>query len=94
MGSVRLYLARDSLYDENKQPYYTGSVAARIKDRAITVCQDGGVKHATGASSKIRASENIAMGTWNTRTVKAAGKLQELTHEMDRFKTIEHSWTM
>ena len=86
MGSVRLYLARDSLYDENKQPYYTGSVAARIKDRAITVCQDGGVKHATGASSKIRGRDNITIGTWNTRTLGAAGKLQELTHEMDRYR--------
>ena len=36
MGSVRLYLARDSPYYENKQPYHTGSVAARvIKDRAF-----------------------------------------------------------
>ena len=33
-GFVRLYLARESPYDENKQPYHTGSVAARVnKDR-------------------------------------------------------------
>ena len=25
-------------------------------------------------------------GTWNTRTIRAAGKLQELTHEMDRYR--------
>ena len=24
--------------------------------------------------------------TWNTRTLRVAGKLQELTHEMDRYK--------
>ena len=27
---------------------------------------------------------NITIGTWNTRTLRAAGKLQELIHEMDR----------
>ena len=36
MGSVRLYFACDSPCDENKQPYHTGSVAARVnKDRAF-----------------------------------------------------------
>ena len=29
---------------------------------------------------------NITIGTWNTRTLRAAGKLQELTHEMDRYR--------
>ena len=48
--------------------------------------QDGGVKHATGASSKIRGGDNITRGTWNTRTLTAAGKLQEVTHEMDRYR--------
>ena len=28
----------------------------------------------------------ITRGTWNTRTLRAAGKLQELTHEMDRYR--------
>ena len=50
------------------------------------VHQDGGVKHATGASSKIRGRDNITTGTWNTRALRAAGKLQELTHEMDRYR--------
>ena len=50
------------------------------------VHQDGGVKYATGASSKIRGRHNITVGTWNTRTLRAAGKLQELTHEMDRYR--------
>ena len=26
------------------------------------------------------------IGTWNTRTLKAAGKLQKLTHKMDRYR--------
>ena len=48
------------------------------------VHQDGGVKYATGTSSKICGRDNITLGTWNTRTLRATGKLQELTHEMDR----------
>ena len=48
--------------------------------------QDGGVKCATGVSPKIRGRDNITIGTWNTRTLRAAGKLQELTHEMDRYR--------
>ena len=47
--------------------------------------QDGGVKYATGASWRICGRDNITIGTWNTRTLRAAGKLLELTHEMDRY---------
>ena len=47
--------------------------------------QDGGVKYATGASSKIRGRD-ITKDTRNTRTLRARGKLQELTHEMDRYR--------
>ena len=42
--------------------------------------QGGGVKYA-----KIRGRANITIGTRNTRTLRAAGKLQELTHEIDRY---------
>ena len=48
--------------------------------------QNGGVKYATGASSKIRGRDDITIGTWNTKTLTAARKLQELTHEMDRYR--------
>ena len=47
--------------------------------------QDGGVKHATGVSSKTRGRD-ITTGTWNTRSLRAAGKLQELTHGIDRYR--------
>ena len=50
------------------------------------VHQDGGVKYATGVSSKIPGRDNITIGTWNTRTLRAAGNLQELTHEMNRHR--------
>ena len=44
------------------------------------------IQPGNGASSKIRGRDNITIGTWNTRTLRAAGKLQELTHEMDRYR--------
>ena len=47
--------------------------------------QDRGVKHTTGASLKI-CGRDINIGTRNTRTLTAAGKLQELTHEMDSYR--------
>ena len=57
-----------------------------------TVYQDGGVKHATGTSSKIRGRDNIAVGTWNTRTLRAVGKCHELTREMDILALCEMRW--
>ena len=67
----------------------TSSIPDRSPPRSTgtapsAVHQHGGIKHATGASSKIRGRDNITIGTWNTKTPTAAGKLQELTHEMDR----------
>ena len=50
------------------------------------VHQNGGVKHATGAPSKIRGRDNTITDTWNTRLLRAAGKFQELAHEMDRYR--------
>ena len=41
MGSVRLYFACDSPYDENKQPYYTGSVAALVNKDCAFLCTPG-----------------------------------------------------
>ena len=37
-------------------------------------------------SSKIRGRDNITIGTWNTRTLRSPGKLQELTNEMHRYR--------
>ena len=52
--------------------------SARLKDR--------GAEHITGASLKVLGRDNITNGTWNTKTLRAAGKLQELTHKMDRYR--------
>ena len=34
---------------------------------------------------KIRGWENISVGIWNVRTLRPAGKLEQLTHVMDRY---------
>ena len=93
IGFARLYFAQDSPCDDNTQPYHTDrSPPGSTRTTPSAVHQDGGVKSATGvkcatgASSKIRGRDNINIGTWNTRTLRAAGKLQELTHEMDRYR--------
>ena len=86
MGSVRLYFARDSPYDENKHHAIPDrSPLGSTGTAPSAVHQDRGVKYATGASSTIRGRDNITTGTWNTRTRRAAGKLRELAHEMDRY---------
>ena len=35
--------------------------------------QNGGVKYAASTSPKIRRRDNITIGTWNTKTLTAAG---------------------
>ena len=34
----------------------------------------------------VRTRDNITIGTWNVRTLRPAGKLEELTHEMGRYQ--------
>ena len=46
--------------------------------------QGGNDKCPTGA--KLRGREDITIATWNVRTLTAAGKVDELLHEMDRYK--------
>ena len=48
--------------------------------------QDGGEKYATDGPKSLRARNNITMGTWNVRSLRAAGKVEELTHEMKRYR--------
>ena len=45
-------------------------------------------KCATGAKlrAKLRAREDIAIATWIVRTLRAAGKVEKLLHEMNRYK--------
>ena len=40
----------------------------------------------------VEETDNITIGTWNTRTLRAAGKLQELTQNGQ--VQMEHHWTL
>ena len=44
-------------------------------------------KYATGVPKlkKIRGRENTSVGTWKVRTLRPAGKLEQLTHAMGRY---------
>ena len=46
-----------------------------------------GDKYAPGVPKikKIRGKENISVGTWNVRTLRPAGKLEQLTHAMGTY---------
>ena len=69
----------------NKQIIPDRSPPGSIRTGPSVLHQDGGVRYATGVPFKIRGID-IIIGTWNTRTLRAAGKLQELTHELDRYR--------
>ena len=48
---------------------------------------NGGEKYATGVTtSKIRARDNIIIGTWNVTNLQMAGKLEELSYQMSRYR--------
>ena len=49
--------------------------------------RDVGDKYATGVQKIkiIRGRENISVGTWNVRTLRPAGKLEQLTYAMSRY---------
>ena len=40
--------------------------------------QDGGEKYVTHGPKPLRARNSITMGTWNVRSLRAAGKVEEL----------------
>ena len=42
--------------------------------------------HCYNAQSKIRGRINITIGTWNAGTLRAAGKVQQLIHDVDRYR--------
>ena len=49
--------------------------------------RDVGDKYATDVPKikKIRGRENIAVGTWNARILRPAGKLEQLTHAVSSY---------
>ena len=48
--------------------------------------QDGGEQYATDGPKSLLARNNITLGTWNVRSLRAAGNVEELTHEMKRYR--------
>ena len=92
-------LERDGLRQAELCPRHTMKMKTKntpIPDRSqpgITITaptvrhRDVGDKYATGIPKvkKIRGRENIAVGTWNVRTLRPAGKLEQLTHAMNRY---------
>ena len=68
----------------------TQSISAWLSPRRRTASsvaghQDGGEKYATDGPKLLRARNNITTGTWNVRSLRAAGKDEELTQEMKRY---------
>ena len=92
-------LERDGLRQAELCPRHTMKMKTKsilIPDRSqpgITMTaptvrhRDVGDKYATGVPKikKIRGRENMAVGTWNVRTLRPAGKLEQLTHAMSRY---------
>ena len=64
--------------------FHTGSVASRHNARVPRRTPGRERQCATGA--KLRGREDITIASWNVRTLRAAGKVEELLHEMDRYK--------
>ena len=71
---------KNTLIPDRSQPGIT-MTAPTVRHR------DVGDKYATGVPKikKNRGRENIAVGTWNVRTLRPAGKLEQLTHAMSRY---------
>ena len=65
------------------------SIPARSSPGARTTAsvaghQDGGEKYATDGPKSLCGRNNITIGTWNVRSLRAAGKVEELKHAMKR----------
>ena len=55
--------------------------------------QDGGEKYTTDGPKSLCARNNITIGTWNVRSLRAVGEVEELIHEI-KSGMIEHHWTL
>ena len=49
--------------------------------------RDVGDKYASSVAKikKLRGKENISVGTWSVRTLRPAGKLEQLTHAIGQY---------
>ena len=70
-----------TLIPDRSQPGIT-MTAPTVRHRGV------GEKYATGVPNikKIRGRENASVRTWNVRTLRPAGNLEQLTHAMSRYR--------
>ena len=88
VGLRQALLAHDTLHELTtiSQPIPDRSSPGSKSTAPSVAHQEGGEKYATGVTtSKIRARNNVTIGTWNLRTLRIAGKLEELSYEMSRY---------
>ena len=76
-------------------PYRIGHRPGSTRTMPAAAHQGGGEKYVTGISrDKLRARENIVIGTWNTRTLGQDRKIEELVHEVEKHRrNIKHRRT-
>ena len=89
MGSAEL-LAQDTQMNSEQ---YNNSIPDRTstgltRSASFIAHQDKYVKLATDEKTikKIKTRHNTYIGTWNVRTLRVDGKLEELIHELDRYR--------
>ena len=99
-GGHRLWsgMARDGLRHATlpkthhmKMTTATESITARSSPGTRTTPSiaghlDGGENHATDEPKPLRFGNSITIGAWSVRSLRAAGNVEELTHEMKRYR--------
>ena len=80
-------IAQSTLHaDDNRSSIQTRSTRGTRTAPCVAGHQDGGEKYATNGPKSLRARNNLSIGTWNVRSMRTAGKIEELTHEMKRYQ--------
>ena len=89
MGTARLLLPKTHCMKMNKAPMSIPDRSSPGSSRTAPSVgnQGGGDKYATGTAPlrKIRGRDCVTIATWNVRTLAQAGKLKELTHELEKY---------
>ena len=77
---IMMMNTKNNLIPDRSQPGIT-MIAPTVRHRDVDD------KYATGVPKikKIKSRENMAVGTSNVRTLRPAGKLEQLTHAMSRY---------
>ncbi|PIK52349.1 endonuclease-reverse transcriptase [Apostichopus japonicus] len=68
---------------------WTGITGLHPSPKSLTcwlVAPHPGSPSQLAGETTIRARNNTIIGTWNVRTLRPTGKLEELTHELDRYR--------